>query len=66
MLLRTLSLRDEKENENSLDSLASPSPEPQIGNIDSVESIALSPPEPQSCLRLGTGTRTRQINFLEF
>lgn len=64
MSIRTLTLQDDKENVNYVDSRSSPSPEPPMGNVHSLESIVLTSPEPQ--IHLQPGTSTREINFAEF
>ena len=67
MPIRTLSLQDDKENLNYVDSPAIP-PAQQMGNVNSVQSIAVLSSEPQSELQSGPSSRMKifEINVKIF
>lgn len=53
--IRTLSLEDQKENENPIDCPPTPTPESEIGNVNPVEFIkALSSPKSQPASQPGS------------
>lgn len=65
MSIRTLSLEDQKENENPIDSPPTPTPESEIGNVNPIEFIkAISSPKAQPASQ--PGSSRHQLNFDEF